>query len=341
MCRTGEGIICEQDALLQELDEDFSRYVFNTKTAEELLFNDRYELIECIEQDELGASFSAIDHKNNKQPVWLHLFENTQDNEWASKYRKLARKLQRVCHENLAEITHWKLLDNVGYIVNRQENGIRIGEFIKNHKMTYPEIIDFSLQLTAAFEICEANDIQCYKLNFNDIAVYEKEDGSFLYRLITVGHSSILHLTHQDREQIDWLTSAETRPPEAYEGILRGIKTTQYILSQIIYKAVIGSHPCEGLDIDSALAFHNSIKRIDFGEYQDDIPGEFRVFYRRISSPCIERRYETAKQLHHELVRISQCRPETKNLDSAQTQDEESLVISQDTDQVHEVAEEI
>ena len=57
MCRTGEGIICEQDALLQELDEDFSRYVFNTKTAEELLFNDRYELIECIEQDELGASF--------------------------------------------------------------------------------------------------------------------------------------------------------------------------------------------------------------------------------------------------------------------------------------------
>ena len=271
------------------LETDFT---YNEDFRENLL-NDRYELGKKAESKVFNKMFEALDRKTGNRAVLVNLFDFDGAAQWSYDFRVITQQLYSVNHPHVCQVFDYALLDEMAYISCQKEEGHKLQQFHKRYRYGAKDIKQFVDQIAGAISEAHANGFFSYFLSPETIAVYGHPDGGYFYRLLCVGHDRLYALDNDIKARLDLIFQPEYYAPEMKENELLGFKTTQFILGNIIYKLILGHHPCENLSINEAFEIHNSEEGLKLQD--EDVFGNvaFAKWLRTLINRDPHKRFET------------------------------------------------
>lgn len=278
----------------QVLNKEMTETDFTYNADEDgTLLNQRYELGQRVESKVFNQVFEAVDHKGGNRPVWVQIFDFDGAPQWSYDFRVITQQLYAVNHPHVCQVFDYALLDEMGYISCQKEDGDKLLHFSKRHRYDSKDVKQFVDQIAGAISAAHACGLFSYFLSPETIAVYGHPEGGYFYRLLCVGHDRLYSLDNDIEARIKTLFQPEYYAPEMHEQELLGFKTTQFILGNIIYKLILGVHPCDNLSINEAYEIHNSEQGLDIQD--DEVYGNaiFAKWLRTLTNRDPHQRFET------------------------------------------------
>jgi serine/threonine protein kinase len=277
-------------------------FEYDTQVEEhEKLLNKRYRVGACVQAEGTSKIFEAEDRHMANRKIWIHVLDFNGSPDWSYNFRVLAQKLYEVRHPHICQVFDYALLEEIAYISSQREGGDRLSTFRKRHRFRVADIKQFIYQILGALATAQQCGFQCYSLNPETISVYAHPDGGYFYRLLCVGGYQLMSLDHAEDALLDSLKHPEWLAPEVFNGELKGFRTTQFILGNIIYQLMFGYHPCENLSLENAYIAHSSIEGIPFPDGLEPQMQELADWVKIMIHRDPIMRFETPEQMAREI----------------------------------------
>ncbi len=252
--RVTPELLQQEDIVTTKSDQksDKSEFVKGDRIAE------RYIIQELVEHEEFDDVYNAVDADLNGKPVLVHALAKSPDLNWKDRFMLIVNQFGGLNHPNINRILDASVSDEGAFFVTERDCGQSLGQLIHKHSYTYPDIVDFSMQILDGLIAAAEKDFVVHTLSADTISTYEKSPGHYHYLMTSVGCAHFLYLTKGRNIAIDRLMKPETLAPELFRKQPCGHRTTQFILGNLVFRCMIGRHPCAGMSLVQAHNYHQS-----------------------------------------------------------------------------------
>lgn len=241
----------------------------------------RYHIEQELGRGRAGAVYEAYDTEL-KRPVALRRFDTEEeyfhDEEWLKRFQDVVSDLSQINHANILSVLDAGVDDQGPFLVTAQVAGLRISQILKqDEQMSLEALYSFTSQCLDALQAAENAGYYHHALCPTSVIGTPKVSGGYHYTMMDLGHSKLIPLVAGgDQLALSKTLDPALMAPEIFDGHPDGVRSTLYMLGQLIYWAAVGGHPLAGLSLELAHAKHQAGEIPYLRAYRADIPEVFR-----------------------------------------------------------------
>ena len=241
--------------------------------------SERYRIEQELGSGRAGAVYKAFDTELDRK-VALRRFdtveENFHDEEWQKLFFDVVHDLSRINHANILSVLDAGIDENGPYLVTAHVEGLRLSQLMKKSgQMALKELYSLTGQSLDALHAAEQYGYFHHALCPSSVIATPKPSGGYHYTMMDLGHSKLIPLVSGELGISKTLNPA-LMAPELFEGKPEGIRSSLYMLGQLIYWLAVGGHPLAGFSLDLAHAKHKAGEIPYLSSYRADFPEAFR-----------------------------------------------------------------
>lgn len=256
---------------------------------------DRYRIDKKLGTGRAGAVFEAFDTELNRQVAFRRFdttAENIADADWRDHFFDVVSDLSRISHTNILSVLDAGIDETSPYLVTAHVEGLRLSQVMKREgQMNIAELYSLTRQCLDALQATEEYGYYHHALSPSSVVAVPKVSGGYHYMLMDLGHSKLIPLVGDgDIRSLTKTLDPALMAPEVYDGTPRGIRSTLYMLGQLIYWVAAGGHPLAGLSLELAHAKHQAGEIPYLRAYRADLPEAFRQWIYWLIQPDPEAR---------------------------------------------------
>jgi len=228
-----------------------------------------------------GVVYQAFDTELNRQVAFRRFDtaeENFHDEEWRKQFFDVVSDLSRINHSNVLSVLDAGIDDDGPYLVTAHVEGLRLSQLIKRSgQLEIKELYSLTRQCLDALQAAEGFGYFHHALCPSSVIATPKPSGGYHYTMMDLGHSKLIPLVSTERELgLSKTLDPALMAPEIFEGKPDGIRSTLYMLGQLIYWMAAGGHPLAGFSLELAHAKHKAGEIPFLKSYRADLPEAFR-----------------------------------------------------------------
>ncbi|MEO1855936.1 MAG: serine/threonine-protein kinase [Rubritalea sp.] len=256
---------------------------------------DRYRIELELGSGRAGAVYKAFDAELNRQ-VALRRFdtseENFHDEEWCKRFSDVVSDLSRINHANILSVLDSGIDEDGPYLVTAHVEGLRLSQLMQQTgQMELKELYCLASQSLDALQAAEEYGYFHHALCPTSVIAITKPAGGYHYTLMDLGHSKLIPLVSSEGEVgLSKTLDPALMAPELFEGKPEGIRSTLYMLGQMLYWLATGGHPLAGLSLELAHAKHKAGEIPFLRSYRADFPEAFRQWIYWLIQPEASKR---------------------------------------------------
>lgn len=254
---------------------------------------DRYRIEQELGTGRAGAVFEAYDTELNRQVAFRRFDtnpENLEDTSWRDHFFDVVSDLSRISHANILSVLDAGIDDQGPYLVTAHVEGLRLSQVMKREgQMNIVELYSLTRQCLDALQAAEEFGYYHHALCPSSVIAIPKVSGGYNYVLMDLGHSKLIPLV-ADASTLSKTLDPALMAPEVFEGKPCGIRSSLYMLGQLIYWVAAGGHPLAGLSLELAHAKHQAGEIPYLRAYRADLPEAFRQWIYWLIQPNPEGR---------------------------------------------------
>lgn len=241
----------------------------------------RYRIEHELGRGRAGSVYEAFDVELNRQVAFRRFntsTENSRNAEWCQRFFDVVRDLSSINHPNILSVFDAGI-DGVGpYLVTAHVEGLRLSQLMKmSGQMSLEGVYSLAHQALDALQAAEQYGYFHHALCPSSVIASPKVSGGYHYTMMDLGHSKLIPLVSSEGDiALSKTLDPALMAPEIYEGRPDGMRSTLYMLGQLIYWVAAGGHPMAGFSLALAHAKHKAGEIPFLNSYRADFPEAFR-----------------------------------------------------------------
>jgi serine/threonine protein kinase len=241
----------------------------------------RYRIEQELGTGRAGVVYQAFDTELNRQVAFRRFNtaeENFHDEEWRRQFSDVVSDLSQISHSNILSLLDAGIDNDGPYLVTARVEGLRLSQLIKHSvQMEIGELYSLTCQCLDALQAAEEFGYFHHALCPSSVIATPKPSGGYHYTMMDLGHSKLIPLVSAEGEfGLSKTLDPALMAPEIYEGKPQGIRSTLYMLGQLLYWMAAGGHPLAGYSLELAHAKHKAGEIPYLKSYRADFPEPFR-----------------------------------------------------------------
>ena len=241
----------------------------------------RYRIEDKLGTGRAGAVYAAHDTELNRVVAFRRFDtseENFHDEDWLNRFNDVVSDLSRITHANILSVLDAGVDDEGPFVVTAHVEGLRLSQILKREgEMSLAEVYSLTEQCLNALQAAEEYGYYHHALCPSSIIGTPKASGGYHYTLMDLGHSKLIPLVAGgDTFALSKTLDPALMAPELFEGKPNGIRSSLYMLGQLIYWVVAGGHPLAGLPLELAHAKHQAGEIPYLKAFRSNLPEAFR-----------------------------------------------------------------
>jgi len=241
----------------------------------------RYRIEQELGAGRAGAVYEAFDTELDRRVAFRRfdtLEENFHDEVWRKQFFDVVSDLSRISHANILSVLDAGIDDDGPYLVTTHVEGLRLSQLIKHSgQLEIKELYSLTCQCLDALQAAEEFGYFHHALSPSSVIATLKLSGGHHYTMMDLGHSKLIPLVSTEGEfGLSKTLDPALMAPEIFEGKPEGIRSTLYMLGQLIYWMAAGGHPLAGISLELAHAKHKAGEIPFLKSYRADLPEAFR-----------------------------------------------------------------
>lgn len=240
----------------------------------------RYLIEKQLGAGRAGAVYHAYDTELDRHVAFrrfeahAYLFNDPQ---WQAQYYEVVADLCRINHSNILAVLDAGI-DALGpYIVTTHVEGLRLSKIMNGGGLELSVLHSLAKQTVEALQAAEEYGFYHHALCPSSILGMKKASGGYHFILMDLGHSRLIPLLRGgSTSALSATMDSALMAPEVYDGNPQGIKSSLYMIGQLLYWAAVGGHPLAGLPLALARAKHGAGEIPFLRAYRSELPENFR-----------------------------------------------------------------
>jgi len=262
--------------------------------------NDRYKLEKLIGEGRAGEVYLARDTVLDRTVTIRKFSENkfkekglTED--WKDHFINLVINLSRLSHPNILKMIDGGIHDDGPFLITAFVEGKKLRKLIKENGFEIIDAYELAEQLLDALIVAEDGGFNHLALSDTSILASENPSGGYNYILLDLGHGKLMPLIHGDHKAWDKILKPECIAPELYEEKHYGGRTTQFIMGNLLFGLLAGSHPFAGFTLEQAYHGYKEGKLGSLLDYRVEAPKDFVEWLSKMLQPKVDDRFSSLK----------------------------------------------
>lgn len=265
------------------------------------ILNDRYQIVDKIEEDEFIEVFRARCNKLNRyNTIKILKKEYMNDTFLIERFKEEATALAKLTNSNIVNIYDVVYQGDIYYMVMEYVIGKNLKELIiENVRLSYERTINIAVQIAKALDYAHKNNIVHGNIRPENIQI--TEGGTVKVANFTLIKSNKQNSTTNLHEQFSEVTYFS---PEQLAGKVIDARTDIYSLGLVMYEMITGKLPFK---VEKPLTTRN---RLDEGIVVEPIQinSSIPVSLNNLIMKCLEkdpnRRYKNASEILIDLLSV-------------------------------------
>ena len=261
------------------------------------VLDDRYKIIELIGSGGMANVYKALSLRLNRYDAIKIMRDDTAMNEdLKRRFHAESQAVARLSHPNIVSVYDVSHTDDVEYIVMELVDGITLKQYLQKKGALEPdEALDFTTQIARALEHAHSKGIIHRDIKPQNIMLLKNG-------MIKVADFGIASLENGIEENSgETVGSVHYIAPEQARGAAPDARSDIYSLGIVMYEMLTGKLPFVG-DSDLEVAVkHMNAEPVPPREIKPDIPEELERICLKAMSADIDKRYQTATDMLHDL----------------------------------------
>jgi serine/threonine-protein kinase len=328
VCGDDETLLAEVESLLSSHESAYSFMetpavarvadVIETKTKklETGKCFAHYEVIEHIGAGGMGEVYLAKDKKlDRKVAIKILNEEFSQDESNLQRFVSEAKAASALNHPNILTIYEFGEAEDGRFIVSEYIEGKTLREIIRESKLTLPEILDISMQITGALSAAHKAHLVHRDIKPENIMIrpdgYVKVLDFGLAKLVEQKNKSILMLEEPTvRQNLTAkgviLGTVNYMSPEQAKGERVDERTDIFSIGVLVYEMLARKPPFERGNAIETIASILNKDPVPLSRQVPDVPHEIERIINKTLRKDREERYQTARDLLIDLKDVKQ-----------------------------------
>ncbi len=275
-----------------------------------------YEIMNQIGFGGMGEVYLARDKKlDRKVAIKILNEEFSQDESNLQRFVSEAKAASALNHPNILTIYEFGEAEDARFIVSEYIEGKTLREIIRESKLTLPEILDISIQITGALSAAHKAHLVHRDIKPENIIIrpdgYVKVLDFGLAKLVEQKNKSILSLEEPTvRQNLTAkgviLGTVNYMSPEQAKGERVDERTDIFSLGVLIYEMLAGKPPFEGGNAIETIGSILNKEPVSLSRQTPEVPHEIERIINKALRKDREERYQTAKDLLIDLKDVRQ-----------------------------------
>lgn len=295
------------------------------------VLDDKYEIISHLGSGAMGAVYKAR-HKLLNKEVAIKVLQsaNLDDEVKKKRFMREARAQGGLTHKNIAAV------HDVGLTANDQPffvmdllKGESLEEQLERQKsLDCDEFINIFEQVARGLQHAHSKSIVHRDIKPSNIMLVKSEDGDLVVQVVDFGIAVI------DESDVSKLTregyivgTPHYMSPEQIEGKKLDARSDVYSLGCVMFEALTGNPPFQGINAPATMALHIAQKpeHITSFKTKSPLPSELADLVMRCIEKNPDKRLGTAKEVSaqlHSIKAAESARGKQKNIPQASAEDD-------------------
>ena len=275
-----------------------------------------YEIINQIGVGGMGEVYLARDKKlDRKVAIKILNEEFNQDESHLQRFVSEAKAASALNHPNILTIYEFGEAEDARFIVSEYIEGKTLREIIRESRLTLPQILDISIQITGALSAAHKAHLVHRDIKPENIMIrpdgYVKVLDFGLAKLVEQKNKSILSLEEPTvRQNLTAkgviLGTVNYMSPEQAKGERVDERTDIFSLGVLIYEMLAGKPPFEGGNAIETIGSILNKEPVPLSRQTPEVPHEIERIINKALRKDREQRYQTAKDLLIDLKDVRQ-----------------------------------
>src|SRR5688500_7230294 len=290
-----------------------------------------YEIINQIGVGGMGEVYLARDKKLDREVAIKILNEEfNEDQSHLQRFVSEAKAASALNHPNILTIYEFGEAEDARFIVSEYIEGKTLREIIRESKLTLPQILDISIQITGALSAAHKAHLVHRDIKPENIMIrpdgYVKVLDFGLAKLVEQKNKSILSLEEPTVRQN--LTAkgvivgtVNYMSPEQAKGERVDERTDIFSLGVLVYEMLAGKPPFDGGNAIETMGSILNKEPVPLSRLTPEVPHEVKRIINKALRKDREQRYQTAKDLLIDLTGVRQDLEFQNKLDRTATPD--------------------
>lgn len=227
-----------------------------------------------------GSVYHAFDNELGRMvafrrfDAYSYLFTDPQ---WQTRYYEVVGDLCRINHGNILSVFDAGIDELGPYLVTALVEGDRLSKIMNGEGLELSVLHSLAKQGIEALQAAEEYGFYHHALCPSSILGTKKLSGGYHFTLMDLGHSKLIPLLRGgDAAALSATLDSALMAPEVYDGKPQGIRSSLYMIGQLLYWAAVGGHPLAGLPLALARAKHGAGEIPFLRAYRSELPENFR-----------------------------------------------------------------
>lgn len=265
--------------------------------------SERYKRTRLIGQGRAGEVYEAEDTQLPRK-VAIRRFHNhagksgEQFDEWEERFVDMVSALSRLSHPSILGVVDGGIDNSGSYLVTVFVEGLNLGDYVAQTEEPFSVIdaYESAAQILEALTIAETENFYHLSLSPSSVMVQKKHTKGHNFILTDMGHSEIIGMLQGESDAQSVIRRPELIAPEIFEGEPGSGESGQYLLGQLLYWMLAGTHPCSGLPMEQAYLLHKQGGFPSLFSYRPEIPKEFVKWLEVLMQPEASNRYASLSE---------------------------------------------
>ncbi len=275
-----------------------------------------YEIINQIGVGGMGEVYLARDKKlDRKVAIKILNEEFNEDQSHLQRFVSEAKAASALNHPNILTIYEFGEAEDARFIVSEYIEGKTLREIIRESKLTLPQILDISIQITDALSAAHKAHLVHRDIKPENIMIrpdgYVKVLDFGLAKLVEQKNKSILSLEEPTvRQNLTAkgviLGTVNYMSPEQAKGERVDERTDIFSLGVLVYEMLAGKPPFDGGNAIETMGSILNKEPVPLSRLRPEVPHEVERIINKALRKDREQRYQTAKDFLIDLKDVRQ-----------------------------------
>jgi serine/threonine protein kinase len=309
----------------------------NSKSDPELIrgkvLDDKYEIICHLGSGAMGAVYKAR-HKVLNKEVAIKVLQsaNLDDTVKKKRFMREARAQGGLTHKNIAAVHDVGLTENdQPFFVMDLLSGESLEEHLEKHQLLdWLEVINIFEQVARGLQHAHSKNIVHRDIKPSNIMLIESEDGDLQALVVDFGIAVINESNTTKLTREGYIVGTpHYMSPEQIEGKQLDARSDVYSLGCVMFEALTGNPPFQGINASATMALHIAQKpeHITSFDTKSPLPAGLADLVMRCIDKDPEKRFATAKEIAALLNSIKTASNEKEKLNDSLKAGEDDILV--------------
>ncbi len=268
---------------------------------ENIILNERYELLELIGSGGMGHVYKAKDSKLDRTvAVKILKEEYLDDEEFVERFHNEAQAAAKLSHSNIVAVFDVGVDMDKHFIVMELIEGIVLSDYVKKtEKLKYEEAFSISIQIARALVHAHKNGIVHRDIKPHNVLL--SKDGVAKVADFGIAKAATARTFTLSGKTVG---SVHYFSPEQARGGYVDARADLYSLGAVIYEMLIGRPPYDGETPVVVAVKHLQEKLVEPKMLNTDIPDDVNKLVVKAMAKSADDRYQSAKEMLDEMEAI-------------------------------------